>query len=188
MNDVHMLQSKHPIFQSLIPLKRSWVPFCRRFEFSFHPHKSCKPVLGLQWANLLPLTAQSRPLDTLRWSLITSKGSVAVFLISVASFLFFCSPWCSNPNIPIVSQCTTALMWYDHIHDMQMLFYVSSCFLFFACFIMGISLCSWFRWQAHVCCSKTSISRRLLWPLGYNYLNLPTDFLFKLPNYGYWII
>lgn len=144
----HVTEQTSYLSKSLIPLKRSWVPFCRHFEFSFHPHKSCKPFLGLQWANLLPLTAQSQPLDTLRWSLITSKGSVAVFLISVASFLSFCSPWCSNPNIPVVSQCTTALMWYDHIHDMQMLFYILSCFLFFACFIMGISLWSWFRWQA----------------------------------------
>ena len=117
------------------------------------------------------------------------KGHRVSHLCSL--ILFFCSPWCSNPNTPVASQRTTALIWCDHIHDMQGLFCVLSGSLRFVCFIMGISLCSWCRWQTHVCRSKItsySISRRLLWPLGYNYLNLPTGFSFKLPHYGYWII
>ena len=113
MNEWMMSKShkeKAPRFQNRWSLPEFLVPFCRCFFFSFHLHSCWGLFLGLQWANLLPLTAKPLLLDFLRWSIITSKGSFNVFITSVASVLIFSSNWFSNllkyldfPNGPRIS-------------------------------------------------------------------------------------
>lgn len=154
MNDVHMLQSKHPVFQSLWSHWSTLQFLSVDASSSLSPTQSWELFLGCQWASLLPLTAQSQPLDTLRWSIITSKEGSPSFSSLCSLILFFAhldvfraQHACSFP----VHHCTAMIWphpWYTGAA------HGSSCFLCFVCFIMGISVCSWFRWQAHVCRSK----------------------------------
>lgn len=125
----HVTKQTSYLSKSLIPLKRS--DFLSVDASSFlSPAQELGTVPWAPVSQSAPFDSSVIAPDTLRWSIVTSKGRVTVFLIC-SLILFFCSPWCSNPNTPVASQRTTALTRCDHIHDMQGLFCVLSCFLFF---------------------------------------------------------
>lgn len=191
MNDVHMLQSKHPVFQSSDPTEALSVPL-RCFLVLFHPHRAGETV---PWGANEPVCSLGQ-LSHSPWillddpSLLQREGLQVSHLCSSHPILLLTLMFRAQ-HACVEAQCTTALLWYGHIHDTQVLLMVRhvSCVLFVL--IMGISGYA----LVQVTSSCLSLKNHIIQyfqetslTLGYNYLNLPTGFSFKLPYYGYWII